>query len=111
MVLVSGHVVHAVLDGNHAKGVDHVVALDVTKTVKMVQVTLVTETSSLLGLGILLNVSLRVGQVASSGGVSTTNGALLEVTLQDITSRKRIAAKDAHVGAVTGVCREVKNLR
>jgi len=107
MVLVTGHVVHAVLDRNHAKGVDHVVSLDVSKTVKVVQVTLVAEASGLLGLSILLDVGLRVGQVTSSGGVSTTDGALLEVTLQDITSRKRIAAKHTHVGAVTGVSQKV----
>lgn len=107
MVLVSGHVVHAVLDGNHAEGVHHVVSWDVTKSVQVVQVTLVTEASSLLGLSILLNVSLGVGQVASSGGVSTADRALLEVTLQDITSRKRIAAKDTHVRAVAGVSQKV----
>lgn len=63
--------------------------------------------SSLLGLGllVLLNVSLRVGQVASSRGVTTADGALLEVTLEDITSGKRIAAQDTHVRAVAGVCR------
>jgi hypothetical protein len=54
-------------------------------------------------LRVLLDVGSRVGQVASSGGVSTTDGAFLEVTFQNVTSRKRIAAKNAHVGAVAGI--------
>ena len=107
---IFGHVVHAVLDGNHAEGVDHVVSRDVTKPVQVVQVTVVTKTSNLLGLGILLNTSLRVGQVAGSGGVPTTDRALLEVTLQDIASRKRIVAKHTHVGAVAGVYKRKKKI-
>jgi len=103
MVLVLGHVVHAVLDGNHAKGMDHVVTRKVAQTIEVVQVAVVGETSSLLSLSVLLDVSLRVGQVACSGGVSTTDRTLLEVALQDVTSGKRIATKNTHVGAVAGV--------
>lgn len=82
---------------------NHAVRRHVTQTIEVVKVAVVTKTSSLLSLGVLLNVGLRVGQVASSGGVSTTNGALLEVALQNITSRKRIAAEYTHIGAVAGV--------
>ncbi|KAK4071552.1 hypothetical protein Purlil1_13393 [Purpureocillium lilacinum] len=102
LVVVTGHVVHAVLDGNHGKGVDH--AVGPGHVVEAI-VALVGEAGSLLGLSILLNVGLRMRQVAGSGGVATTNGALLEVTLQDITSGKRITAKHTHVGAIAGVCR------
>jgi hypothetical protein len=82
---------------------DHVVTRDVAQPVKVVQITIVCEAGCLLSLLILLNVSLRVGQVTGSGGVSTTDRTLLEVTLQDVTSRKRIAAKHTHVRAVASV--------
>lgn len=48
-------------------------------------------------------VSERVGQMGGSSGVSTTNGALLEVTLEDVTSRERIAAQNTHVRSITSV--------
>ena len=83
---------------DHAVGPGHVI-----ESIEVVHVTLVGEASSLLGLSILLNVGLRMRQVAGSSGVATTNGALLEVTLQNITSRKRITAKHTNVGAIAGV--------
>jgi len=107
LALVLSHVVHAVIDRDHAKGVDHVVSGQIAQAVEVVQVALVSETSSLLGLGVLLDVRLRVGQMASSGGVSTADRALLEVALQNITSRKRIAAKDTHVWAIAGVSQKM----
>ena len=73
MILVTSHIVHAVRDGNHAKGMSHAVGGHVVPTVEGVYVTIVTETISLLGLSMLLNMSLRVGQVAHSSGVSTAN--------------------------------------
>jgi hypothetical protein len=52
---------------------------------------------------VLLQMRLRVGQVAGPGGVSTADRAFLEVALEDIATGKRIAAENAHVWAVTGV--------
>lgn len=103
MALVTSHVIHAVRDGNHAKGMNHALSRHVVQAIEVVQVGLVAEANGLLSLSILFNVSLRVGQVASSCGVSTANGALLEVALQNVTSRKRITAKHAHVGAITSI--------
>ena len=48
---------------------------------------------------------LRVLQVVGTSGVAATNGALLEMALQDITSTKGILAKMALVGALARVCR------
>lgn len=102
MVLVAGQAVHAVLDGNHTKGMNHAIA---GHAVHLVHVALGAHAGRLLGLGlgILLNVRMRVREMASSSGVTTANGALLEVTLQNVTSRERIAAEDAHVRAVASV--------
>ena len=53
---------------------------------------------------VLLQMSLRVGKMAGPGGVATADRALLEVALEDVASRKRIAAENAHIWAVTSVC-------
>ena len=103
LALILGHVVHAVVDWNHAKGVDHVVTREVAQAIEMVEITLVSKTGGLLSLLVLLDVSLRMRQVTRSGGVATADRALLEVTLQDITSREGVAAENAHVWAITGV--------
>lgn len=100
MVLVTRHAIHAILNGNHAERMDHAIA---GHAVHLVHVAAFRHTRSLLRLGVLLNVSVRVGEMAGSGGVATADGALLEVTLQDVTSRERIAAKNAHVRAVASV--------
>jgi hypothetical protein len=47
---------------------------------------------------------LRVLQVVGTSGVAATNGALLEMALQDITSTKGILAKMALVGTLARVC-------
>lgn len=52
---------------------------------------------------LLLNVRLGVRQMAHARGISSSNRALLEVSLEDIAAGKRIAAQHAHVRAVTGV--------
>ena len=52
---------------------------------------------------VLLQMRLRVRQMAGPGGVSTADRAFLEVALEDIASRKRIAAENAHVWAVASV--------
>jgi hypothetical protein len=83
--------------------VDHVVTREVAQAIEMVEITLVSKTGGLLSLLVLLDVSLRMRQVTRSGGVATTDRALLEVTLQDITSREGVAAENAHVWAITGV--------
>jgi hypothetical protein len=51
-----------------------------------------------------LDVGVRVRQVGRSGWVTTSDRALLEVALQNITPRERILAKNTHVRAITGVC-------
>lgn len=103
LTLVTTHVVHAVLDGDNAKGVDNVLAAHVAQAVEVVQVAAVLHRGLLLGLLVLLDVSLGVGQVAGAGGVATADGALLEVTLEDVASRKGVAAEHTHVGAVASV--------
>lgn len=107
LVLVAGHVAHAVVDGDNAKGVNHAISRHVVHAIEVLHVSLVAEASGLLGLGVLLNVSLRVGQVARSRGVPTTDGALLEVALQDVTSGKRITTKHAHIRAVASVTKKM----
>lgn len=52
---------------------------------------------------VLLQMRLRVRQMAGPGGVSTADRAFLEVALEDIAPRKRIAAENAHVWAVASV--------
>ena len=52
---------------------------------------------------LLLNVGLRVRQMAHTGGISSSDGAFLKVPLEDITAGKRITAQHAHVRAVAGV--------
>lgn len=61
-------------------------------------------------LGILLlffNVGLGVRQMTRPRGISSTDRALLKVSLEDITARKRIAAQDTHVWSVAGVTKEM----
>ncbi|KAI6751599.1 hypothetical protein HG531_006295 [Fusarium graminearum] len=103
LALILGHVVHAVRDWNHAKGVDHVVTGKVAQTIEVVEITVMSKTSCLLCLLVLLNMGLRMRQVAGSGGVATADRTLLEMTLEDITSREGIAAENTHVWAITGV--------
>lgn len=45
--------------------------------------------------------------MTGSRGVSATDGALLEVSLQNVTAREGVAAEDAHVWAVTSVSQKV----
>lgn len=85
--------VHAILRG------------EVVETVQLMKISLLTHGSLLLL--VLLHMSLGVRQVADTGGVSTANRALLEVTLQNITTRKSVAAENTHVGTVTRVAEEM----
>lgn len=70
---------------------------------KVVLVNLLAEVTNLPSPSMILNMSLRMGQVAHSVGISTANGALLEVALQNITSRKGILAKYTRIRAVTSI--------
>lgn len=103
LALVTCHAVHSILNGDNAKGVDNVVSCHVTQSIQVVQISSVFKSSLLLSLGILLHMSLGVRQVASAGGVTTANGALLEVTLENVASGEGVPAEDTHVGAITGV--------
>lgn len=53
-------------------------------------------TSSFLCLGIFLNVGLKVGQVRSSGGVTTSVGASLEMPLKNIIAGEGVPAENTH---------------
>ena len=55
-----------------------------------------------------LQMSLRVRQVASSSGVAAANGALLEVTFQDITPGESVSTKYAHIRSVASVCTKLE---
>ena len=52
---------------------------------------------------IFLQMSLRMRQMAGSGGIATADGAFLEVSLENITPRKRIPTENTHIWAVAGV--------
>lgn len=49
--------------------------------------------------------SVGVRQVSRASRVTPTDGALLEVTLQDITAGEGVLAENTHVRAITGVCK------
>jgi len=87
--------------------VDHVVTGDVAQPIEVVEIAVMSKTSGLLCLLVLLDVGLRMRQVTSSSGVATADRALLEMTLQDITSREGVAAENTHVWAITGVSQEM----
>jgi hypothetical protein len=76
----------------------------VVHAIHMIHVALVGLLSILL---LLLNVSLGMRQMTRPSRISSTDRALLEVSLEDITARKRIAAQHAHVWAVAGVSEEM----
>lgn len=103
LVLVATHAIHAILNGNNTKGMNNVVPTHVTQSIQVVQISSILKSCLLLSLSILLDVSLRVGQVASTGGVATADRALLEVTLENVASRECVPAENTHVGAVTSV--------
>lgn len=109
LILVVAHVVHAIGGGDETKRVDHAVSGHVAHTIHVVHIATLTH-SLLLGLRILLDMGLGVRQMAGASGVTATNGALDEMTLQNITSREGITAQDTHVGAVAGVCSTVRIL-
>lgn len=54
-------------------------------------------------LPVLLQVGLRILQVARTSRVTATNRALLEVTFQDVAARERVFAKMTLVWSFTGV--------
>jgi hypothetical protein len=56
------------------------------------------------GLPVLLQMLLRVLEVVRAGWVAPSYRALLEVTLEDITSAKSVLAKMALVWSLTSVC-------
>lgn len=103
LALVATHAIHAILNGNNTKGMNNVVSTHVTQSIQVVQISSILKSCLLLSLSILLDVGLRVGQVASTGGVATANRALLEVTLENVASRECVPAENTHVRAVTSV--------
>ena len=52
---------------------------------------------------VLLQMGLRMGQMAGSSWVPAADGALLEVALENVTSGESIAAQNTHIRAVSGV--------
>ena len=106
LILVA-HVVHVIGGGDEAKSMDHAVSGHVTHAVHMAHIAAFSH-SLLLSLGVLLHVGLGVRQVAGASRVTTTNGALDEMALQNITSREGVTAQDTHVGAVASVCLNVR---
>lgn len=103
LALVTTHIVHTILDGDNAKGVHDAISSHVTKSTQVVQISAIFKSGLLLSLSILLHVSLGVRQVAGASGVTTANGALLEVTLENVASGEGVPAEDTHVGAITSV--------
>lgn len=102
LVLVVGHVSHIVRNLDHTEWMDNAVSGHVIHaTIHVIHVAFIGLLRILL---LLLNVGLRVRQMAHSGRVSSANRALLEVSLEDITTGKRIATQHAHVRAVASVC-------
>lgn len=53
---------------------------------------------------VFLQMLLRVLQMVGASGVTTADGALLEMALQDITSAEGILAQVALVGSLASVC-------
>ena len=53
---------------------------------------------------VLLQVLLCMLQVVSASGVATADRALLEMTLQDVTSAEGVLAQMALIGSLTRVC-------
>jgi hypothetical protein len=61
----------------------------------------------LVGSRLGLQMQLRMGQVARAGEVASTDRALLEVALEDITAREGIPAEYARVWAISSVTKQV----
>jgi hypothetical protein len=104
LVLVIGHVGHIVGHLDHSERVDDIVSLHAVKSVHLVHFTFL---GFLLSSSMLLNVGLGVRQVTRPSRISSSDRALLEMSLEDIASGKRIAAQHAHVRAVAGVTEEM----
>ena len=51
-----------------------------------------------------LQMSLSVRQMAGSSWIATTNGAFLEMALQDVAPGESVTAKYTHVRSVSSVC-------
>jgi hypothetical protein len=86
--------------------VNHTVSGHISHTVHVIHVAIGTDAAAgaaLLSVRILLDVRLRVRKVAHALGVAAPDRALLKVTLEDVTARKRITAENAHVRAVAGI--------
>lgn len=45
-----------------------------------------------------------MGKMTGTCWVTTTNGTLLEVALQDVTAGEGVSAKHTHVWTISGVC-------
>jgi hypothetical protein len=56
---------------------------------------------------ILFDVRLGVGQVTRTSRVAAADGALDEVTLEDVAASKGVMAQDTHVRPLPGVCDEI----
>lgn len=103
LVLIAGHVVHAVRYWYHAKRMHHAISRHIVQPVKMVQVAFIAKTSRLLCLGVLLDMGLRVRQMTGPGGISASDRTLLEVTLENVASGESVAAENTHIWPVSSV--------
>lgn len=92
-----------ILNRDHAEWVNHAVGGHVVHAVELVHLALASDYGLLGCLRILFNVSLGVRQVAGASRVTATDGALLEVALEDIRAREGVTAQNTHVGAVAGI--------
>ena len=48
--------------------------------------------------------SSRITQMTCAGGVASSDGAFLEVPLEDVGAGEGVIAEHTHVGTVTSVC-------
>ena len=101
------HVVHAIVNGEHAKRMGHAFGLHAIEAAEVVFVAFLGHPGSLLRLCMFLDVGGRVGQVACSGRIAATNRTLLEVALENIAPRKGITTQHAHVRAFASVSKAV----
>lgn len=106
VVLVVRHVRHAILSRDQAERVHHPIRTHVAHAVNGVELVLVTH-SLLLGSLVLLDVRMRVREMACSSGVATADRAFLEVALENIATGEGVAAQDTHVRAVAGVSQKM----
>ena len=103
LILIVRHAGQAIIRGardDPERMMTHVIHRHVTHTIHVVHVAL---GEGFLRSSILLDMRMGMRKMAGSSGVSAANGALLKVTLENVTAGKRIATQHAHVRAVASV--------